>query len=96
MRDELDQLLHILPPDVREALVRHEKRGELLEVVLDVGRSPEARFMGQPGVPLRAAEVTFDELLAAEAALAAFGGDNRAGAYRGDELRLALRALATG
>jgi stage III sporulation protein SpoIIIAA len=69
----------VLPPDVRGALVRHAHRGDLIEVVLDVGRQPEARFLGQRGEALREAEVTFDELLAAEAALGAFGGDNRAG-----------------
>jgi hypothetical protein len=69
----------VLPPDVREVVSKHERRADLVEVVLDVGRAPEARFVGQPGVPLRASEVTFDELADAEAALGAFGDDNRAG-----------------
>ncbi len=71
--------LQVLPPDVRGALVRHAHRGDLIEVVLDVGRRPEARFLGQRAEALRDAEVTFDELRDAEAALGAFGGDNRAG-----------------
>ena len=79
MRDDLDTLLQVLPLDLRTVLACHPRRAELVEVVLDVGRCPEARFVGHGAESLRAAEVTFDELLATEAALAAFGGDNRAG-----------------
>ena len=42
--DDLDALLAVLPPDI-EAVLREVNRGdELLEVVLDLGRQPEARF----------------------------------------------------
>ena len=42
--DDLDALLDILPPHVSEALYQQPDRSELLEVILDLGRPPEARF----------------------------------------------------
>ena len=39
----------VLPPDIRDPLVNHARRSSLLEVVLDLGRRPEARFLGQAG-----------------------------------------------
>jgi stage III sporulation protein SpoIIIAA len=52
----------------------------LLEIVLDLGRRPEARFLEVPGgEELRDTEVTYEELEAAEAQLGSFGADNRAG-----------------
>ena len=58
VRDDLDALLQVLPPDIRDPLVCHPQRASLLEVVLDLGRRPEARFLGAPGGQfLREAEV---------------------------------------
>ena len=80
VRDDLESLLAALPVDVRDLLARHPRRATLLEVVLDLGRRPEARFLGEGGKEyLREAEVTQADLAAAEAAVGAFGGDNRAG-----------------
>jgi hypothetical protein len=42
--DELDALISLLPPRLRETLQQHPRRLELLEVVLDLGRRPLARF----------------------------------------------------
>jgi hypothetical protein len=50
--------MQVLPADIREPLVQHPQRASLLEVVLDLGRRPEARFLGQAGGQfLRDAEV---------------------------------------
>ena len=50
--------LQLLPADIRDPLVNHPKRASLLEVVLDLGRRPEARFLGERGGEhLREAEV---------------------------------------
>lgn len=50
--------LQALPADIRDPLVSHPQRASLLEVVLDLGRRPEARFLGQAGGQfLREAEV---------------------------------------
>jgi hypothetical protein len=45
--DDLELLLEIMPPAIRQAIDRSPDREDLLEVVLDLGRLPEARFPGQ-------------------------------------------------
>ncbi|MEK9631921.1 MAG: AAA family ATPase, partial [Synechococcus sp.] len=45
--DDLDRLLEVLPEAVRGALAPAEARDQLLEVVLDLGRIPEARYPGR-------------------------------------------------
>ena len=40
--DDLDAMLEVLPPHVRDPLRERPDNFELLEVVLDLGRLPEA------------------------------------------------------
>ena len=42
--DDLRQLLAILPTHIFQQLERHPQHHQLVEVVLDLGRRPEARF----------------------------------------------------
>ncbi len=42
--DDLQKLLEILPQELRQILEKHPQRDTLVEVVLDLGRRPEARF----------------------------------------------------
>ena len=42
--DDLDALIDILPPHIQQPLCQQKDISELLEVVLDLGRPPEARF----------------------------------------------------
>jgi len=80
VRDDLDALLQVLPEDIRDLVASHPQRAVLLEVVLDLGRRPEARFLGgRGGEYLREAPITKEDLEHAESALGQFGGDNRAG-----------------
>lgn len=80
VRDDLDSLLQVLPEDIRKPVACHPQRAELLEVVLDLGRRPEARFLGgRGGEYLRTEVITRDDLKHAQKALGEFGGDNRAG-----------------
>lgn len=80
VQDDLNQLLQCLPEDLRDKLLQHSRRSELLEVVLDLGRRPEARFLGDGGGEyLRDEEVTSEDLEAAKDSVGEFGGDNRAG-----------------
>ena len=44
IQDDLEALLDRLPPRVTEPLKERDDLHELLEVILDLGRSPEARF----------------------------------------------------
>jgi stage III sporulation protein SpoIIIAA len=79
--DDLDRLLAVLPEPVRSALELPEAREQLLEVVLDLGRVPEARYPGR-AVNLGDAVVERADLAAVVEQLGAFGGDNRAGIER--------------
>ncbi|MDQ2907940.1 MAG: AAA family ATPase [Candidatus Eremiobacteraeota bacterium] len=75
---ELSQLLDIFPLPIRQALVRLPNLDTLVEVVLDVGRQPEARFPDD-FVYLADTNVTFEDLAHVSSRLSAFGADNRAG-----------------
>ena len=76
--DDLQQLLSILPPSIRAQLDRHSQRQSLIEVVLDLGRLPEARFFGSVEY-LSEDPVTHADLDHCIKRIGAFGGDNRAG-----------------
>ena len=79
--DDLDRLLERLPPPVQAALADPAARDQLLEVVLDLGRVPEARY---PGRVLELGERPLErgDLAAVLERLGPFGGDNRAGIER--------------
>ena len=76
--DDLDQLLDILPPILRDLLRQHPNRQTLVEVVLDLGRLPEARFFGAVEY-LAETPITHADLEHCIQRVGAFGGDNRAG-----------------
>jgi stage III sporulation protein SpoIIIAA len=79
--DDLDALLNILPPHISEPLWEREDRHELLEVVMDLGRPPEARFPEQE-VILSPLEVTAEDIEYVVSRVGVFSGDNRAGIER--------------
>jgi stage III sporulation protein SpoIIIAA len=82
--DNLDVLLAVLPPDISEAVGEAGSREgyeDLVEIVMDLGRVPEARFQ-RGEVPLTAREVRRDDLAYVADRIGAFGGDNRAGIER--------------
>lgn len=81
MADDLDRLLELLPEPVRLALAAPEARDQLLEVVLDLGRIPEARYPGR-ALALGSAVIERRDLGAVVEQLGPFGGDNRAGIER--------------
>ncbi len=79
--DNLDVLLSVLPPEIREAIEGQPTLDELLEVVLDLGREPEARFPGR-AVRLSEGFVTQESMQHVVCRVGAFGKDNRAGIER--------------
>ncbi len=79
--DDLDALLHILPPHICQPLCQQQNISELLEVVLDLGRSPEARFPQREAV-LNSQEVTESDIEYVTSRISSFGDDNRAGIER--------------
>jgi stage III sporulation protein SpoIIIAA len=76
--DDLDRLLALLPPSVQAALASPADRDQLLEVVLDLGRVPEARYPGRV-VNLGTEAIQRADLAQVLERLGPFGGDNRAG-----------------
>ena len=78
--DNLDLLLGVLPPHLRAALERRDP-DELLEVVVDLGRKPEARFPSE-SFALDDAFVDRDTLRHITERVGTFGNDNRAGIER--------------
>ncbi|MBA7504779.1 hypothetical protein ES706_03434 [subsurface metagenome] len=79
--NELDALLDILPPHIREPLYEQSGRDELLEVILDLGRLPEARFPRQELI-LNSKEVDPSDIDYVVSRVGEFTGDNRAGIER--------------
>jgi len=78
---ELDQLFQALPPHINRAVKRLDHQGLLLEVVLDLGREPEARFPDHE-VILDDTPVTLEDLEFVSTRVGSFGDDNRAGIER--------------
>jgi stage III sporulation protein SpoIIIAA len=79
--DDLDLLLSILPEPIREVLHKSGREADLIEVVMDLGRLPEARF-SQGEMYLNDKEVTAEDLQASISQIGSFGADNRAGIER--------------
>jgi stage III sporulation protein SpoIIIAA len=75
---ELSQLLDIFPLHIRQALVRLANLEELIEVVLDLGRPPEARFASDFRY-LSETPVSNEDIAHVCSRISPFGGDNRAG-----------------
>ncbi|MBW4469507.1 MAG: AAA family ATPase [Stenomitos rutilans HA7619-LM2] len=79
--DDLTKLLEILPDAIRQRLEQHPHKDMLVEVVLDIGRRPEARFPGQAEYLSEdlVSQADLDECISK---VGDFGGDNRAGIER--------------
>ena len=93
--DDLDTLLNVLPPSISEAIRRIGRFNDLIEVVMDLGRLPESRYVsaeantdsgGQAAreetLALRNTEVTQDDLDYVLERIGEFDDDNRAGIAR--------------
>lgn len=79
--DDLSKLLESLPPFVREPLEDHPHKESLIEVVMDLGRRPEARFLNRPEY-LANEMITCNDLNYCIKRIGNFSGDNRAGIER--------------
>ena len=91
--NELNMLLRVLPTRIREQIHEHERKLELIEVVMDIGRVPLARFPEGPAEPLYSKEslkkfdiwdaesskITMNDIDEALSLLGEVGADNRAG-----------------
>jgi stage III sporulation protein SpoIIIAA len=79
--DNLSQLLEVLPPPIRAHLEREDSLEDLLEIVMDLGRIPEARFPERV-IELGDEPITTGDLDYVVGRVGAFGKDNRAGIER--------------
>ena len=78
LADNLNQLLEILPEFVGKPLEKNENREQLIEIVLDIGRRPEARFANDTCY-LSYRTIVWQDLDYIIKRLGKFSGDNRAG-----------------
>ncbi len=83
--DDMAAFIHVLPNAFREGLDSSlngsNDFSSLLEVIIDLGRVPEARFI-EGSVVLSDREVTRDDIQSVIGGLGRFGDDNRAGIER--------------
>jgi len=79
--DDLDALLGSLPPEIVAAVHALPEKEALIEVVLDLGRRPEARFPDSE-VALLDREIDESDIAHVVEHIGTFGDDNRAGIER--------------
>ena len=79
--DNLDQLLDILPPRIKSSLELCGGLEQLVEIVMDLGRLPEARYFDSTKY-LTDDPITKEDLALCVHQVGEFGGDNRAGIER--------------
>ena len=79
--DDLDLLLAVLPERIQSALRQEGRASELIEIVMDLGRLPEARFTDSE-IYLSNQEISGEDLRKVIDRIGDFGADNRAGIER--------------
>jgi stage III sporulation protein SpoIIIAA len=79
--DDLNILMGVLPPAITAAVTRLDNSDQLIEIILDLGRQPTARFVTGE-VPLYESEVTHPEIDFVVERIGDFDADNRAGLER--------------
>jgi stage III sporulation protein SpoIIIAA len=79
--DDLDALLAAIPPEIVDAIHALPDQVDMIEVVLDLGRRPEARFPNSE-VTLLEREIDESDIAWVVEHIGTFGDDNRAGIER--------------
>jgi stage III sporulation protein SpoIIIAA len=93
--DDLDSLLSVLPPSISDAIRRIGRFNDLVEVVMDLGRLPESRYVSteasnelngrsrrEESLVLRETEILREDLNYVLERIGSFDDDNRAGIAR--------------
>jgi stage III sporulation protein SpoIIIAA len=81
-RPDLEALLVALPPEIADKLRALPAERDLIEVVMDLGRPPEARFGGGGEEVLLEREIGEEDIQYVVDHIGSFGEDNRAGIER--------------
>ena len=79
--DDLDVLLDVLPTNIRHAVEKANNSDKLIEIVIDLGRLPAARFV-EGEITLSEKEITRTEIDHITERIGDFDADNRAGMER--------------
>lgn len=79
--NDIHSLLAVMPPHIASDLKQEIGNGDLLEIVMDLGRLPEARFPNRE-ILLGDHEVTEADIQHVTSLIGTFSGDNRAGLTR--------------
>src|SRR5256885_1752075 len=77
--DDMDALLEALPPEIQEGIRALPDAQTVIEVVMDLGRRPEARYGGGGEVVLLEREIDEADIQYVVDHIGSFGDDNRAG-----------------
>ena len=80
--DDVRQLLGALPPEIQDRVRALPAASDVIEVVMDLGRRPEARFGGGGEEILLEREIDGADLQYVVDHIGSFGEDNRAGIER--------------
>ena len=79
--DDLEALLTVFPPEISHRLREFGDEGNLIEIIMDLGRRPEARYVDADRV-LLAREITEADITYVVERVGQFTDDNRAGITR--------------
>ena len=79
--DDLDLLLDVLPGQISVVVRELDDSENLLEVVMDLGRQPKARFVDRE-VVLSENDMTYEDIKAVTGAISEVDADNRSGIER--------------
>jgi stage III sporulation protein SpoIIIAA len=79
--DDLEALLQVLPQSIRQAVEQANDSDNLLEIILDLGRVPTARYVDKE-IILSNQEITRAEIDFVDERTGEFDADNRAGIER--------------
>jgi stage III sporulation protein SpoIIIAA len=79
--DDLDALLNVLPKNIVEAVHKANDYDKLLEIIIDLGRVPTARYVDSE-VTLSDMEINAEEIAHVVERIGEFDADNRAGIER--------------
>ena len=79
--DDIHALMNVIPPPIGEALTKANRIDDLLEVIMDLGRPPSARYVDGE-VLLSETEITHADIDYVVTRIGDFDADNRAGMER--------------
>lgn len=79
--DEILLLVQVLPPFISSKVEKHPRINEIIEIVMDVGRTPEIRFPDDFEI-ISSREIMYDDIEYVVKRIGEFGKDNRAGIPR--------------